>query len=160
MSASSPYEPPQVIPPVESGTVSDNDAVRTLSWLYYVYAAFEAIVGLICFVMLLQASAALSRATSRVPVERGLPRMPNLSGVFDSMLIYVTLVVVIGVIVHILCGWYLRRRIKYVFCVAVAVVTCLSFPVGTLLGASSLLVLMRPGVKASFSPPVGGLRGE
>jgi hypothetical protein len=44
----------------------------------------------------------------------------------------------------------LGRRTHYKLCFAVAVISCLFTPVGTVLGVFTLLVLVRPSVKAVF----------
>ena len=63
--------------------------------------------------------------------------------------------------VAILMGWTLAvllawagrclgRRVHYMFCLVVAGVSCLFMPVGTVLGVFTIIVLMRPSVKALF----------
>lgn len=67
----------------------------------------------------------------------------------------------VGVIV-ILCGWTLAgltlftgrclaRRKHYFFCMVVAGLNCMVFPLGTVLGVFTLLVLLRPTVKPLFT---------
>ena len=50
----------------------------------------------------------------------------------------------------VLQGYLLARRQAYAACIALAVLTCLNSPFGTVLGVLTLLVLMREPVKASF----------
>lgn len=61
----------------------------------------------------------------------------------------------------ILCGWtlavcliisgrQLARRTHYKFCFAIACVSCLLMPYGTVLGVFTIIVLMRPTVKELF----------
>ena len=47
-------------------------------------------------------------------------------------------------------GRCMKRRQSHTFCVVMAAVVCCFVPFGTVLGVLSLLVLMRPGVKALF----------
>lgn len=54
-----------------------------------------------------------------------------------------------------LAGRYLRRRVRYTFCVVVAALSCMLMPFGTILGIFTLIVLMRPGVKAMFEHSQG-----
>ncbi len=49
-------------------------------------------------------------------------------------------------------GRSLSRRRHYTFCLVVAGVACLLMPHGTILGVFTLVVLLRPGVKAWFDP--------
>ena len=67
-------------------------------------------------------------------------------------------------LVLILAGWtfavfvlftgrFLAQRTHYMFCFIMACVECVFMPFGTVLGAFTLLVLLRPSVKSSFVPP-------
>lgn len=47
-------------------------------------------------------------------------------------------------------GRCLSRRKRHTFCLVVAGMSCLFFPVGTALGVFTILVLMRPSVKELF----------
>lgn len=51
-------------------------------------------------------------------------------------------------------GVFLARRVRYTFCLVVAGVECIFMPFGTVLGVFTLVVLMRPPVKAKFGMPV------
>lgn len=51
-------------------------------------------------------------------------------------------------------GRCLQRRRHYTFCFVMACVACLLMPFGTVLGIFTLLVLIRPTVKALFGQPV------
>ena len=50
----------------------------------------------------------------------------------------------------VLAGWFLARHRHHGFCLGVAVVLCVFVPVGTALGVLTLVVLLRPSVKALF----------
>jgi hypothetical protein len=45
---------------------------------------------------------------------------------------------------------FIKRRTHHLFCIIVAGFSCLVFPFGTALGVFTLIVLMRPQVKAAF----------
>ena len=49
-------------------------------------------------------------------------------------------------------GRCLSRRQRYLFCMVVAGVSCLFFPLGTALGVFTIIVLNRPSVKQLFEP--------
>jgi hypothetical protein len=49
-------------------------------------------------------------------------------------------------------GRCLARRKNYTFCFVMAAIACLFLPFGTVLGVCSLVVLLRPSVKALFNP--------
>jgi hypothetical protein len=54
-------------------------------------------------------------------------------------------------------GYFLSLRKYYTFCLVMAGIECLFMPVGTVLGVFTIIVLMRPTVKAMFeiAPPAG-----
>jgi hypothetical protein len=49
-------------------------------------------------------------------------------------------------------GRAIKARKRHTFCVVVAAINCAFFPLGTVLGVLSILVLSRPTVKAMFKP--------
>lgn len=53
--------------------------------------------------------------------------------------------------VMIAAGRFLRARRHYTFCLVVAAVSCMFFPVGTVLGVFTIIVLQRPTVKELFA---------
>jgi hypothetical protein len=55
-----------------------------------------------------------------------------------------------GIVTIIVGGKYRKHRGGYWFCFVLAIITLLSFPIGTILGIFSLIVLNRPSVKALF----------
>ncbi len=59
----------------------------------------------------------------------------------------------------LLAGRFLSRRRRYMYCLVVAGVECLFMPLGTALGIFTILVLLRPSVKALFAPPPGAAGG-
>ena len=64
------------------------------------------------------------------------------------------IIIVVGSTVSLLIaisGRRLARGIGYDYCLVVAAVECIFFPIGTLLGVFTILVLMRPSVKEIFA---------
>jgi hypothetical protein len=47
-------------------------------------------------------------------------------------------------------GRCLARRMHYTYCLMMAGVACVFMPFGTVLGVFTILVLVKPGVKAAF----------
>ncbi len=65
-----------------------------------------------------------------------------------------TIIIIVGLTVSLLialAGRRLARRTGYTFCLVMAAVECLFFPIGTLLGVFTILVLVQPGVKEMFA---------
>jgi len=52
----------------------------------------------------------------------------------------------------ILAGRFIVRHKHYIFCLVIASLNCLFIPFGTILGVFTIVVLMRPSVKALFYP--------
>jgi hypothetical protein len=50
----------------------------------------------------------------------------------------------------IVAGRLLRRRQRYTFCMVMAALSCMNMPLGTCLGVFTIVVLVRPSVKALF----------
>lgn len=71
-----------------------------------------------------------------------------------GMLVAVGLVLFVageaGSIALILSGRHLQRRTGYLFTFVVACISCLSVPVGTILGVFTIIVLSRDSVKAAY----------
>jgi hypothetical protein len=70
-------------------------------------------------------------------------------------------VIVAGWTMAVFLAWSgrcLSRRVNYTFCLVMAGIACMFMPFGTILGVFTILVLMRPSVKALFQgarqPPV------
>jgi len=47
-------------------------------------------------------------------------------------------------------GYFLGKRRSYTYCLAVAALSCLVMPFGTVLGVFTIVVLMRPSVRTHF----------
>jgi hypothetical protein len=57
-----------------------------------------------------------------------------------------------------LTGYFLLKRRNYMFCLIVACVECIFMPFGTVLGVFTIIMLLRPAVKAIFEgQPATGL---
>lgn len=51
-------------------------------------------------------------------------------------------------------GRCLSSRKHHTFCIVMAAISCLSFPIGTALGVFTIIVLQRPGVRQLFNQPL------
>jgi hypothetical protein len=57
-----------------------------------------------------------------------------------------------------LAGRFLQRRRHYMFCMVMAVISCLNVPLGTVLGIFTIVVLSRSGVQKMFQRRVARKR--
>jgi len=120
---------------------SDEDQLRLLSIFYYVAAAIACLLSLLMIVILAYQ----------------YWRVSNLSGTGISFSIFFLIVPALGLALTILMpvllflgGLFVSRRRHYVFCLLVAAVCCVFFPIGSALGVFTIVILMRPSVKALF----------
>ncbi len=142
--------PPSTTPPSPITRSEDLEHLRLLSIFHYVAA------GLLAFVSLLPLfHLTVGLTMFQWSADKPQDMVPGLffGGCFAMlaaiwMLVGLSSAACLGV-----AGHFLARRIHYTFCLAVAVVACLFMPVGTLLGVFTILVLVRPSVRALFPPP-------
>lgn len=128
----------------------DEEHLRLLSIFHYVVAGLAflfacfPIIHLIIGLVFLLAPEALGEGA------RGGPP-PLVFGLIFTIIPSVIILVGWSVALCIfLAGRYLGRREHYTFCLVVAGVSCLFMPFGTVLGVFTIIVLVRPSVKALF----------
>ena len=67
------------------------------------------------------------------------------------------LIGLIGAVALALAGLFLSRRTRYTYCLVVAGLACMFMPFGTVLGVFTIIVLVRPSVKAMFEGDAAAL---
>lgn len=134
-------------------TREDEDHLRLLSIFHYVVAGMHAVCAMFP-VLHLGIGAALVFAPEQFSSPDG-EAPPALVGWFfmaiagTLMALGATLAACIAV-----AGRFLSQRRRYLFCLVTAcVMAALSMPFGTILGVFTIIVLMRPSVKAAFGYP-------
>ncbi|RCS49150.1 hypothetical protein DTL42_11445 [Bremerella cremea] len=127
----------------------DEYQLRLLSIFYFILAGLTALIG--CFplihvafgfVMIIAGAAANAHPAGPAPLLGGM------------------LFMLIGGAIFIICqaiafctflaGRFLRSHQQHTYCLVIAVIICFSFPVGTVLGVFTILVLVRPEVRRLF----------
>ncbi|HDS0950575.1 TPA: hypothetical protein QDZ34_003093 [Stenotrophomonas maltophilia] len=149
-SPAAPVPPPAPVAPVL--TQQDTDHLRLLSIFHYVVAGLAAVFALIFVIHIVMGIAMLNGA---LPMNsNGHPSSPQeqrFAGwmfiVMGSCIVSLGLVMA-GVIAY--AGRCLKQRRRYLLCMIVAGLSCLFTPFGTVLGVFTLIVLLRPQVKAAF----------
>jgi hypothetical protein len=136
----------------------DLEHLRLLSIFHYVVAGIGALCS--CFpVIHLGIGLVLIFAPEGLNHERHAiqdPAMDRIGG----------LIFVVVAAMMILAGWalsfcvflagrYLAGRRRYTFCLVIAAIVCMFFPFGTALGVFTIIVLIRPSVKAMFEQQTG-----
>jgi hypothetical protein len=137
-------------PPSRTTPSQDLEHLRLLSTFHYVAAGLLALLALLPLLQLIAGLTMLQWSVHK-PEEM----IPGLffGGCFSMLAAMWMLVGLSSAACLAVAGHFLARRIHYTFCLVVAVVACLFMPVGTLLGVFTVLVLVRPSVRALFPPP-------
>ena len=129
---------------------TDAEHLRILSIMHYIFGALKVLGGISGLVLLLLGGALVSGA---IP-----PDSPNdqaavqaMGVLFSAIGMGITLFCLLSGAAIAAVGYCLTRRQAYAFCLVVAGSECLSFPLGTVLGVFTIVVLMRDSVKAAFA---------
>ncbi|MGH7143027.1 MAG: hypothetical protein ACREJ2_02700 [Planctomycetota bacterium] len=128
----------------------DADHLKILSIVWYVLAGLQALVGLcgglyfLVFGALFGAAAAhngggAGAAAGFIPICMGL--------------MFLLLAAVFAVL-NFMVARGLAQRKRYMLCLVMAFLVCLSIPIGTIIGVFTIIVLFRPTVKQAFGQQV------
>lgn len=139
---------PLLPPPVAIATREDLSQLRLLAVFHYVVAGLTALFALFPVIHLTLGIVLVSGA---LPHDDPGARLGGwFFIVFASALILCGLALA-GAIA--LAGRNLQRQRRHTYCMVVAALSCMMMPFGTVLGVFTLIVLLRPGVKALFESP-------
>jgi hypothetical protein len=144
-----PYAPPAGQPALVD---RDQEHLRLLSIFHYVLAGLLALMGCFPIIHLVVGIGFIVGGGDTSSDPDGPP--PAIVGWlivgFASIFILFCWATAVAVL---LAGRYIARRTHYAFCLAVAAVSCLYFPLGTVLGVFTMFVLLRSTVKPLFAKP-------
>jgi hypothetical protein len=124
----------------------DNEHLQMLSIFHYVLAGLTALGATIPVIHLGVGIAMITGAFGPPPA--GPP--PALGWVLVGVASFIILFGWTMAVCQAVAGRCLARRRRYTFCFVVACLSCLSMPLGTILGVFTLVVLCRPSVKEAF----------
>ncbi len=133
-------------------TAQDEDHLRLLSIFHYVYA------GITCFfgsIPLIHVTMGIALMVSPPEIRNGQPQ-PDLRFIGAIFAVIGGLAVLLSWSFGaglFFAGRNLASRRRYTFCFVIACIACIFVPIGTSLGVCSILVLLRPAVKAAFDLP-------
>ncbi|QNR98221.1 hypothetical protein ICJ04_04725 [Stenotrophomonas sp. 169] len=132
-------------------SAQDADHLRLLSIFHYIVAGITALCSLIPVIHLVMG---LAIVTGKLPMESqqgNEPFDPRLFGWFFVAFAGTFIVgglTLAGFIAY--AGRCLAQRRRHLLCMVVAGIACCFMPFGTVLGVFTLIVLLRPSVKAAF----------
>ncbi len=139
---------PPLPPPVAVPTADDLSQLRLLAIFHYVVAGLTALFSLIPVIHLTLGIAMVSGALP------GNDPGARLGGWF--FIVFASAFILCGLALAgaiALAGRNLQRHRGHTYCMVVAALSCTMMPFGTVLGVFTLIVLLRPGVKALFESP-------
>ncbi|MFZ5438548.1 MAG: hypothetical protein ACOZQL_01000 [Myxococcota bacterium] len=135
-------------PAPTSETAADVEQLNLLRVLWFVLAALHALGGCVPIVHLTLGVAMVNQAS--LFNDRNGPPPEAFGWFFIGIAVFLMAVIWTSAVLAFLVGRRLGERRSGTFITVVAALTCLSMPLGTLLGVFTLVVLQRPQVKASF----------
>ncbi|MFP5287445.1 MAG: hypothetical protein ACLGI9_17035 [Thermoanaerobaculia bacterium] len=130
----------------------DLEHLRLLSIFHYVVAGLAGLVSCIPLIQVVMGLLMASGWGSSQPPEDPVPWL--MGWFFVAFASTITALIWAYAICLALAGTYLARRTHYTFCLVMAAISCTFMPLGTALGIFTLIVLLRPSVRALFGLPV------
>jgi hypothetical protein len=131
----------------------DDRYLELLGIFHYVVAGILALFGLFPIIHLIMGIAIITGAFDD---GGGNPPPAWFGMIFISVALMVMVCTWALAAAVCLAGSRLKQHTNYTYCLVVAAIQCMFMPFGTVLGIFTIIVLMRPTVKALFgvSPPV------
>ncbi|MCE5268709.1 MAG: hypothetical protein LLG00_12575 [Planctomycetaceae bacterium] len=129
----------------------DAEHLRLLSIFHYIVAGLAALFACIPIVHLYIGLAMFLAPGSLEHGHKAGPEALRLIGLLSAAIAGVLILLgwTFAVCVFV-AGRNLARRRRYTFCLVMAGLLCMFMPFGTVLGVLTIIVLMRPSVKAMF----------
>jgi len=141
------YDPDEPVRTDSTLTYSDLQHLQLLSIFHYIVGGMSILCGCFPFIHVGMGIAMLSGAFDQAG-QGGPPR--ELGWLFIAIGGAIILVLWTYGILVVVCGRKLSTRRNYWFCFVMACIECLEVPFGTVLGVFTIIVLLRPSVKARF----------
>jgi hypothetical protein len=139
-------------PPLPAAPDKDVEHLRLLSVFYFVHGGLQ-LLGIAFGVLhfLIMRSVFMRPEIWNGPKGNGAPPPEAMFKFFIVFYILMGAVFLVALLVNVLCGLFLKRRKHLMFCQIAAGFTCLSIPLGTILGIFTFMVLNRDGVRQKFA---------
>ena len=125
----------------------DREHLKLLAVFHYVVALFVALFSMLPFVHLLIGLGMVSGSLAARPAEPGAAIVGWFLVVFAGFFIGCGIAFA-GCLAF--AGKSLQEQKRYLYCIVIAGLSCMFAPFGTVLGVFTLVVLLRPSVKALF----------
>jgi hypothetical protein len=138
--------PPNAAAP-PSPSAQDVQHLRLLGVFYYIWGGLNALGG--CFATLYIVMG-IAVASGGIEMEPDDPPAGVIGGLFAGLGACLMIVFFAFAALYILTGYYLQNQRNRTFCMVMAAISCLSVPLGTILGVFTLVVLSRTSVIELF----------
>ena len=134
----------------EKQAIIDNEHLKILGICFYVMGGLAMFYSLIfgaygAFLAMISGMSGLEDLDTGEAAE-----VMEVFGMIGSIMGIVIVFILVMAALMLYVGWSLRSRKNLLLCQIVAGITCLSIPLGTLLGVFTLTTLSRPSVKLEF----------
>lgn len=139
-------------PALPAAPDKDAEHLRLLSVFYFVHGGLQLVgiaFGFLHFMIM--RSIFLRPEVWNGSKGNGTPPPEAMFNFFIAIYVFMGAVFLMALLVNVLCGFFLMRRKHLMFCQIAAGFTCLSIPLGTILGAFTFMVLNRDGVRQRFA---------
>ena len=150
MAVTTPNVPPTEPVPVHDAP-EDEQHLRILSVFYYVISGLGGLGA--CVGMFYGVIGIVMTAGPDAMASNGSPPPAAIGWFLAGLGVFIVLMSAGFSVLDFLVGRFIARRTHRTFCLVVAGITCLSIPIGTILGVFTMVVLMRPSVRAMFQAP-------
>ena len=131
----------------------DEEHLRILSILYYVFGGLSVFGGLFPLIYVALGVAFVSGAMGPAAKGGAGAPPPELGWIFIVFGGVFSLLILSMAACTLFTAYNLSKKRRYLFCFVIACLCCASIPLGTVLGVFTIVVLVRPGVKELFDNP-------
>ncbi len=150
-------EPAPPSPPTQQTWVPQHDRdaehVKLLALFWHIYAALNVFGGCIGLFYL---GFGIFFLNADIDQTGGDPPPEALGWLMVAAGAFALVLAAVFAVLDVMVGLSLPKHKRYVFCLVVAAIACLSVPFGTVLGIFTFIVLGRPTVKAKFDAVKAG----
>ena len=135
--------------------IRDEEHLKLLSIFHYVSGGLTAFSGIFPLIYVIMGALVLTLPVSHSAEDEIFLR--GMGSIFMIFGVLFSLVFMVFAAMKIYAGYCLSRRKNRVYCIVVAGISLIGFPVSTILGIFTLIVLLRDSVRALFEEaPVSG----
>ena len=136
-------------------TIIDEEHLKLLVLFHRIYGIIVIVFSLlgIGYFILLDFLFSLTKSSARFTYQRNFQAPPT--EIMNIVMIIMVVMIVIGLTIglcNLLSAQYIKRRKLRIFSIVVASINCISFPLGTILGVLTLVVLLRNSIIEYYKP--------